>query len=142
MSDDRGEKGIPRALAGLVNMRGGSDAWYTKESVRDICQIGDPQVAAEFTHRCLGTSEDRSLPAEVNRLGSTIARWATQDRQLGTLSGRDDRTHRSFEQSDQVNQTSSVRVLELRQLPNPSTSLRRQPELATANHPRSPTEIR
>jgi len=33
---------------------------------------------AEFTHRLSGNLQDRSLPPEVNRLGRTIARWATQ----------------------------------------------------------------
>ena len=50
----------------------------TKESVRDIYQVGCPQLAAEFTHQLSGDLQDRSLPREVNRLGRTIARWATQ----------------------------------------------------------------
>ncbi len=31
-----------------------------------------------FTHRLSGDLQDRSLPREVNSLGRTIARWATQ----------------------------------------------------------------
>ena len=54
------------------------DAWYAKESVRDIYQIGDPQLAAEFTRQLSKDLQDRSLSPEVNRLGRTIARWATQ----------------------------------------------------------------
>ena len=54
------------------------DAWYAKEGIPDIYQIGDPQLAAEFTQQLSGDLQDRSLPLEVNRLGRTIARWATQ----------------------------------------------------------------
>jgi len=38
----------------------------------------DPNLAAEFTHRLSRDLQDRSLPPEVNSLGRTIARWATQ----------------------------------------------------------------
>ena len=54
------------------------EAWLAKESVRDIYHIDDPRLAAEFTHQLAADLQDRSLPAEVNRLGRTIARWATQ----------------------------------------------------------------
>lgn len=54
------------------------DAWSAKESIRDIYQIDDPQVAWEFIHQLVEDLQDRSLPPEVNRLGRTIARWATQ----------------------------------------------------------------
>ncbi len=54
------------------------DAWSAKESVRDIYQIGDPQLAWEFTQQLASDLQDRSLPPEVNRLGRTISRWATQ----------------------------------------------------------------
>ena len=37
----------------------------------------DPRLATEFTHQLSGDPQDRSLPPEVNRLGRTIARWAT-----------------------------------------------------------------
>ena len=54
------------------------DAWSAKESVQDIYQIGDPHLAAEFTQQLSGDLQDRSLPPEVNRLGRTISRCATQ----------------------------------------------------------------
>ena len=54
------------------------DAWYAKESVRDIYQIRDPKLATEFTQQLSGDLQDRSLPLEINRLGRTIGRWATQ----------------------------------------------------------------
>ena len=53
------------------------DAWYAKEGVRDIYQIGCPELAAEFTQQLSGDVQDRSLPPEVNCLGRTIVRWAT-----------------------------------------------------------------
>ena len=76
--DDRGEKRIQGLLRAGDPYGEVRDAWYAKESVRDIYQIGDPQLAAEFTHQLSGDLQDRSLPPEVSRLGRTIARWATQ----------------------------------------------------------------
>ncbi len=76
--DDRGKnriQGLLRAGDPYGEVR---DAWYAKESVRDIYQIGDPKLAAEFTHQLSGDLQDRSLPPETQRLGRTIARWATQ----------------------------------------------------------------
>lgn len=49
-----------------------------RKGVRDIYRIGDPKVAAQFTHQLAGDLQDRSLPPEINKLGRTIARWATQ----------------------------------------------------------------
>ncbi|MXW07472.1 MAG: ISL3 family transposase [Gammaproteobacteria bacterium] len=76
--DDRGKnriQGLLRAGDPYGEVR---DAWYAKESVRDIYQIGDPKLAAEFTQQLSGDLQDRSLPPETQRLGRTIARWATQ----------------------------------------------------------------
>ena len=76
--DNRGEKRI-QGLLGAGDPYGDvRDAWYAKESVRDIYQVGCPQLAAEFTHQLSGDLQDRLLPREVNRLGRTIAGWATQ----------------------------------------------------------------
>ena len=50
------------------------DAWYAKESVRDIYQIPDPQLADEFTRQLATDLQDPSLPAEIQTLGCTIAR--------------------------------------------------------------------
>ena len=76
--DDRGEKRIQGLLRAGDPYGEVRDAWHCKESVRDIYQIGDPQLAAEFTQQLSGDLQDRSLPPEVNRLGRTLARWATQ----------------------------------------------------------------
>ena len=49
--DNRGEnriQGLLRAGDPYAEVR---VAWYAKEGVRDIYQIGDPNLAAEFTHR-------------------------------------------------------------------------------------------
>ena len=76
--DNRGEtriQGLLRAGDPYGEVR---DAWYAKESVRDIYQIGDPRLAADFTEQLSADLQDRSLSPEVNRLGRTIARWATQ----------------------------------------------------------------
>ena len=82
--DVRGEKRIQGLLRAGDPYGEVRDAWYARESVRDIYQIGDPQLAAEFTEQLSGDLQDRSLPPEVNRLGRTIARWATQITKLGT----------------------------------------------------------
>ena len=76
--DNRGEKRIQGLLRAGDPYGEVRDAWYAKESIRDIYQIGDPQLASEFTQQLSGDLQDRSLPREVNRLGRTIARWATQ----------------------------------------------------------------
>ncbi|MCQ3805648.1 MAG: transposase, partial [Acidimicrobiia bacterium] len=76
--DVRGEKRIQGLLRAGDPYGEARDAWYAKESIRDIYQIGDAQLASEFTHRLSGDLQDRSLPREVNSLGRTIARWATQ----------------------------------------------------------------
>ncbi len=59
------------------------------------------------------------------------------DHELAPLRG-DERADRGLEQSDQANQTSSVRVPKLRQLPNPSTPIRRKTQLETPHHHHSP----
>ena len=76
--NNRGEKRIQGLLRAGDPYGEVRDAWYAKESIRDIYQIGDPQLAAEFTQQLSGDLQDRSLPPEVNRLGRIIARWATQ----------------------------------------------------------------
>ena len=76
--DNRGEKRIQGLLRAGDPHREVRDPWYAKESVRDMYQIGDPRPAAEFTHQLREDQQDRSLPPEVNRLGRTITRWATQ----------------------------------------------------------------
>ena len=73
-----GRKTHPGACAGRGPYGEVRDAWYAKESVRDIYQIGDPQLASEFTQQLSHDLQNLSLPPAVNRLGRRIARWATQ----------------------------------------------------------------
>ncbi len=51
------------------------DAWYAKETIRDIYKIDSPTLADEFTWQLSQDLQDRSLPRETNRLGRTLARW-------------------------------------------------------------------
>ena len=52
--DDRGEKRVQGLLRVGDSYGEVRDAWYAEESVRDIYQIGDPQLAAEFTQQLSG----------------------------------------------------------------------------------------
>ena len=81
----------------------------------------------------------RILPTRVNKLGRTIACWTPRS-PTGT-SRRNQWTHRSSQQPDQTNQTSSLRVTQLRELPNPGPPICGETQLGP---PRIglPTEIR
>ena len=53
-------------------------AWHSKEVVRSIYDIDDHALAVEFVNRLAADLQDESVPPEINQLGRTIARWATQ----------------------------------------------------------------
>jgi transposase len=53
-------------------------AWHSKEVIRSIYDIGDPDLAAEFVARLGHDLQDESCPPEVRQLGRTIVRWRTQ----------------------------------------------------------------
>lgn len=53
-------------------------AWHTKETVRGIYDIADPDLAAEFVERLGHDLQDESCPPEVRQLGRTIVRWRHQ----------------------------------------------------------------
>lgn len=53
-------------------------AWHTKETVRGIYDIADPDLAAEFVERLGHDLQDESCPPEIRRLGRTIIRWRHQ----------------------------------------------------------------
>jgi transposase len=53
-------------------------AWHSKEVVRSIYDIADPDLAAEFVARLGLDLQDESCPPEVRQLGRTIVRWQTQ----------------------------------------------------------------
>ena len=76
--DDNGTKKMLGLLAagdprGDVKM-----AWHAKEEVRNIYQIDDPEVAAEFVTRLGHDLQDESCPPEIRQLGRTIIRWHAQ----------------------------------------------------------------
>ena len=53
-------------------------AWHSKEVVRSIYEIGDPDLAVEFVTQLGIDLQDDSCPAEVQRFGRTITRWRHQ----------------------------------------------------------------
>jgi hypothetical protein len=53
-------------------------AWHSKEVVRSIYEIADPDLAEEFVDRLGVDLQDESCPPEVRQLGRTIVRWRTQ----------------------------------------------------------------
>ena len=53
-------------------------AWHSKEVVRSIYEITDPDVAIEFVTQLGIDLQDDSCPPEVQRLGRTITRWSDQ----------------------------------------------------------------
>jgi transposase len=53
-------------------------AWHTKEVVRSIYTIDDPELASEFVTQLGVDLQDDSCPPEVQRLGRTITRWRHQ----------------------------------------------------------------
>ena len=76
------------------------DAWYAKEGVRDIYQIGCPELAAEFTQQLSG-----DVPGPVTPTGGELSRahhrsLGHPDHELAPF-GRYQRTHRRTEQSHQ-----------------------------------------
>ncbi len=53
-------------------------AWHAKETVRDVYEIDNPALAAQYTRRLAQDLQDGSCPPEVNKLGRTLERWHTQ----------------------------------------------------------------
>ena len=53
-------------------------AWHAIETVRHLYEIDSPKLAAGYTVRLAADLQDQSCPLEVNQLGRTIGRWATQ----------------------------------------------------------------
>ncbi len=76
--DDRGHAKL-LGLLGAGDPRGEVRmAWHAKEVVRSIYEINDHELAVTFVDRLATDLQDESCPPEVNQLGRTIARWATQ----------------------------------------------------------------
>ena len=76
--DDTGDaklRGLLRAgdPKGEVQM-----TWHAKETTRQIYQITDGDLAAEFVDQLADDLRDDTMPEEVRSLGRTIARWRHQ----------------------------------------------------------------
>ena len=76
--DDRGDamlRGLLRAgdPKGEVQM-----TWHAKETTRQIYQITDCDLAAEFVDQLADYLRDDTMPEEVRSLGRTISRWRNQ----------------------------------------------------------------
>ena len=113
-------------------------AGHAKETLGGLYQIECPNLAAEYPQRLAQDLQDQSWPSEVNQLGRAVGRLGHTDQQLAPLQG-DQRTDRSHEQSEQ---TERVRVLELRELPNPSHALCGETELGPVGDRHSPCVFR
>ena len=112
-------------------------AWHATETVRGIYGIESPALALRYTLQLADDLQDESCPPEINKLGRTIARWTPQITNWH-ISKVTNRRHRSPQQPHQTDQTSSVRVSQLRELPNPRPSLRRETQLGPPRHRHSP----
>jgi len=53
-------------------------AWHSKEVVRSIYEIADPELALEFVTRLGADLQDDTCPPEIRQLGRTIGRWRHQ----------------------------------------------------------------
>ena len=112
-------------------------AWHATETVRGIYGIDSPVLALRYTLQLADDLQHESCPPEINKLGRTIARWTPQITNWH-ISKVTNRRHRSPQQPHQTDQTSSVRVTQLRELPNPGTALRRETQLGPTRHRHSP----
>ncbi len=112
-------------------------AWHATETVRGIYGIESPVLALRYTLQLADDLQDESCPPEINKLGRTIARWTPQITNWH-ISKVTNRRHRSPQQPNQTHQTSSVRVTQLRELPNPRPSLRRETQLGPPRDRHSP----
>ncbi len=54
------------------------DAWHAKETLRAIYDIADAEVGAATVNQLAADLQEPGMPAEINRLGRTIATWRTQ----------------------------------------------------------------
>ncbi len=94
-------------------------------------------LALRYTLQLADDLQDESCPPEINKLGRTIARWTPQITNWH-ISKVTNRRHRSPQQPNQTDQTSSVRVTQLRELPNTGPPLRRETQLGPTRDRHSP----
>ena len=81
--------------------------------------------------------QDESCPPEIHKLGRTIARWAPQIAYWHISKVTNGPTE-ALNNLPNTRQASSVRVPQLRELPNPGTPLRRETQLGPTHHRHSP----
>ena len=84
---------------------------------------------------------DESCSPEINQPGLTIARWCPQITNWH-ISKVTNRCHRSSQQPDQTRQTGSLRVPQLRELPNPGSPVCGETQLGPTRSGHAPTGIR
>ena len=113
-------------------------AWHATETVRAIYDIDSPALALQHTHQA------RRRPPQTNPAHPRSTNWAEPSAAgpprspTGTSPEATNRCHRSPQQPHQENQESSVRITQLRQLPNTGTPLRRLTQLGPTRHGHSP----
>jgi transposase len=73
--DDRGDTKLRGLLAAGDPRSQVRTPWHAKETVRDIYDIGDPDVAGDFVAQLGLDLQDESCPPEVQSLGRTLRRW-------------------------------------------------------------------
>ena len=112
-------------------------AWHATETVRGIYKIDSPALALQYTLQLADDLQHESCPPEINKLGRTIARWTPQITNWH-ISKVTNRCHRSPQQPHQTDQTSSVRVTQLRELPNPGPPLCGETQLGPTRIGHSP----
>lgn len=103
-------------------------AWHSKEGVRSIYDITDPELAAVFVAQLGIDLQDESSPPEVQRFGRTICRWSDQIsawHRARFTNGPTEAVNNLVKQVKRV----SVRDHELDELPHPRTALRRPSQL-------------
>ena len=115
-------------------------AWHAKETVRGIYGIESPALALRYTLQLADDLQHESCPPEINKLGRTIARWTPQITNWHiskVTNGPTEALNNLIKRIKRI----SVRVTQLRELPNPGPSLRRETQLGPPRHPSLPTEI-
>jgi hypothetical protein len=111
--------------------------YRVKERLREFYRCTDIATARAMLCELIERCERPDLPPELNKLARIPEELVRQDLQLPHRP-RQQRTHRSLKEPDQAHQTHRVRLHQLRQLPHPSTALRRQTQLASTQLHRRP----
>ena len=112
-------------------------AWHAKETVRGIYKIDSPRPRSPIHPPARRRPPRPLLPTRDQQARSHHRPLDPPDHQLAHLQGNQ-RTHRSAQQPNQTDQTSSVRVTQLRELPNTRPSLRRKTQLGPTRDRHSP----